>query len=234
MRAVRRTNGENFGTLYDSMQTSAALYALVSEAALLSAAGLLLGKDPTELSATGHMLRMDSRDSKRNQLAWHQESSYYRQNINGDRGIVCWIPMFDITLEHGPVVVCPGSHKAGNVGAGSSGKGDYGTSEQYEISADIVDQYERRAVLVRGGDALLFHMDLFHRSGDNESEEIRFAAGVRFHTMTADDFLPGRMQYVPNPRAQERRKAQLQRMADLRAPGAPGGLAPAIRQEGTT
>ena len=43
----------------------------------------------------------------------------------------------------------------------SSGKKDYGTSEQYEMPGEIVARYEVVGVPARAGDAVLFHLDLF-------------------------------------------------------------------------
>ena len=133
------------------------------------------------------------------------------QNVDGNRGVVVWIPLHVLRPEHGPVEVCPESQRGGHIEIVSSGKADYSTSEQYEIPPHIIDRYHPCAVAPRPGDALLFHMHMFHRSGPNTSNEIRFVAGVRFHTMTADDFLPGRPQYAANVKVLARRNARFGR-----------------------
>ena len=40
------------------------------------------------------------------------------------------------------------------------------------------------------GDAVFFNMLLFHRSGKNISNELRFTIQSRYHVSTADDFIP--------------------------------------------
>jgi len=77
-------------------------------------------------------------------------------------------------------------------------KKNYGVSEQYKIPDECVDKYDPISITADAGDVIFFHMDLFHRSGINATGQIRFAAGVRFHQMLTEDFLPGRLIYKPN------------------------------------
>ncbi len=198
MIRFRQEAPELFGALYDSAQTSVALQQLCCDETLVRAAAVLLDEDETGLSTTGAMLRIDAPGDRRNRLEWHQESSYYTQNLSGEHGIVAWIPMQHLSLSHGPIMLCPGSHAIGKIPVESSGKEDDGTSEQYVMPAELIAQFETVSVQDRAGDAVLFHMDLFHRSGHNSSKEIRFVAGARYHRMLTADFVPGRLQYVEN------------------------------------
>jgi len=110
-----------FGELYDTMQTSLSLQQLVQEKHICQKAAELIQEKDDGLCTTGHMLRMDLPNDTRNLLHWHQESSYYPQNKKG-HGLVAWIPMMHITPQHGSIMICPGSHKHGNVPIASSGK----------------------------------------------------------------------------------------------------------------
>ncbi len=198
MMDLRQRAPEWFGALYDSAQTSVALQRVGCDGFLTRAAATLLGEDPSGLSTTGYMLRMDAPGDNRNRLEWHQESSYYRQNACSDHAIVAWMPMQNLSIDHGPIEVCPGSHRAGRIEVASSGKKDYRTSQQYEVPDDLVARHDVVPVLAQAGDAVLFHMDLFHRSGRNTSGEFRFTAATRYHRMLTEDFVPGRLQYLEN------------------------------------
>jgi ectoine hydroxylase-related dioxygenase (phytanoyl-CoA dioxygenase family) len=209
MIRFRQEKPEWFGALYDTIQTSSALYSLIHTAAMQSAAAELLSQSPEDLCATGHMVRMDPPHDTRNVLKWHQESFYYSQNISGKHGLVCWIPLQDVGKEHGNVWFCPGSHRAGRLETESLGKKDYISSEQFTVSQETIDKYKPVQITAKAGDVVFFHMDLLHRSGENVSGRIRFTAGVRFHCMLKDDFLPGRLIYKPNEMVEKHRAAKL-------------------------
>ena len=197
----RSESPQQFGMFYDTMQTSVALFQLTCARVLVDTAATLLGDTIHGLSATGHMTRMDAPNDDRNSLEWHQEAAYYRQNRVPGHGIVVWTPLHDLTREHGPVIVCPGSHTRGLLDVAGTGKGDYHKSQQYQLPEDVVAQYEPHQVVANAGDALFFHMSLFHRSGANVSRRIRFVAGARYHRILTDDFVPGRLVYKPNETA---------------------------------
>jgi ectoine hydroxylase-related dioxygenase (phytanoyl-CoA dioxygenase family) len=186
-----------FSALYDSMQTSTALYRVTTAPPLAAAAAMLLN-DEGCLSQTGNSLRMDAPGDRRNALDWHQDCSYFEQNRNGCNGSVCWVPLHNLTLEHGPVMVCPGSHALGRIQPRSSAAEPGRSSQQHRVPDDVVSRFEHRPVIARAGDAAFMHMDTIHRSGVNTSDEIRFTALVRFHRILAEDFVPGLLAYQPN------------------------------------
>ena len=59
------------------------------------------------------LLRIDSPIDKKNQLKWHQDSGYFRQNKNGYNGINCWAPLTNLKFEMGPLEFLAKSHKNG-------------------------------------------------------------------------------------------------------------------------
>lgn len=195
---LRRRDPKMFGAFYDTLQVSLVVSRLPSAPELLEISARLLDDDVVGLAATGQMLRMDPPHDSRNSLDWHQESSYYQQNANSKNGLVVWIPMHDMVESVGPVTFCRGSHLRGRITIDSSGKGDYETSEQFRIPEQEVAKFDPVSAICEAGDAVFFHMDVFHRSGINTSERFRFSCGARFHRMTSDDFVPGRFRYHPN------------------------------------
>jgi phytanoyl-CoA hydroxylase len=95
---------------------------------------------------------------------WHQDSFYFPFDRRPQVGV--WLALTDATPENGPLWVLPGSH----------------TEPVHEVVADrrehanyayveIVDHDTSGAlpVLMKAGDLLLFHSNLFHKSTDNAS-----------------------------------------------------------------
>jgi len=195
----RKNDKELFGAMYDSIQTSAVLNSAVCNLKTLSLASNILDCEIEGLSTSGIMLRMDAPQDNRNRLEWHQESSYYKQNLKGQNGVVFWSPLHKLTKEYGPIEVCRGSHKEGRVAMSHKADNkDINVSEQYQIKSSFIDKYEKPKIIISPGDTICFNMDLFHRSGFNTSNKFRFAIGVRFHKMFEEDFLPGINTYLPN------------------------------------
>ena len=61
---------------------------------------------------------------------------------------------------------------------------------QIPVPEKFIEKYDDVVVPINAGDAVFFNMLLFHRSGQNVSNQIRFAVQGRFHTSTSDDFIP--------------------------------------------
>ena len=145
---------------------------------------------PSDLSVSEPMCRLDVPNDKRNTLDWHQERSFFPQNRNGLNGLVCWIPLTDITEEMGPMHISPRSHTEGQLKLSNITKKNASYTTQIHVPEEIVSKYEDLVVRVNAGDAVFFNMLLFHRSGQNISNKVRLATQGRFHTSTADDFIP--------------------------------------------
>ena len=195
---LRRDEPKMFGMIYDAIQLSAPIHRLCCEDSLLDAVGHAWGVDPAGIAVTGHMLRMDPPNDTRNSLDWHQDSTYYDQNLHGENGLVVWIPMHFVDSKIGSLLVCPGSQKAGQVEYVMSDPTDASASKQRRVPPEIVARYSPTQVTANAGDALILNMDTVHRSGVNSTSKLRFVAGYRYHKMLTDDFLPGKMRFHPN------------------------------------
>lgn len=199
MLRFRTERPELFGHLFDTVQTSTALWRLGSERKICDIAAELMGDSENGLSVTDMLLRMDAPNDTRNKLEWHQDSSYFRQNDLGVNGCVCSMSMRDVPLENGPLEILPGSHSVGRIDVPSSDKKDTITSEQYRIPLDIVERFSSKQILMNAGDAIFFNFDLIHRSGFNASPFFRFTAIARYHRMLTADFKAGRLVYRTRP-----------------------------------
>ena len=186
----RQKDPESFGAIYDSLKTSLTLTQLITDNKVVDFVAKFLKIKPSDLSISEPMCRLDVPNDKRNTLDWHQERSFFPQNRNGLNGLVCWIPLTDITEEMGPMHISPRSHAEGQLKLSNKTKKNTSYTTQIPVPEEFVSKYEDLAVRANAGDAVFFNMLLFHRSGQNISNKIRLATQGRFHTSTADDFIP--------------------------------------------
>ena len=185
----RKSDPKRFSLLYDSTQTSASIMELLTSELIAKYSANLLDTKNNELCITEGMIRMDAPGDKRNIAGWHQEISYLRNN-----GLVIWIPLSDITPDLGQLQVCPKSHHEGElkVVQNKNLPGDASTVSVDEVEPEYIAKYSIMDVEIKKGDVLFFDTELFHRSGVNTSNRMRFSCQVRHAINTAEDFVPFR------------------------------------------
>ena len=185
----RKSDPKRFSLLYDSTQTSVSIMELLTSELIAKYSANLLDTKNNELCITEGMIRMDAPGDKRNIAGWHQEISYLRNN-----GLVIWIPLSDITPDLGPLQVCPKSHHEGElkVVQNKNLPGDASTVSVDEVGPEYIAKYSIMDVEIKKGDVLFFDTELFHRSGVNTSNRMRFSCQIRHAINTAEDFVPFR------------------------------------------
>ena len=198
---LRKNDRESFGAIYDSLKTSLSVTHLVTEDKVIQYAAEFLKTSVSDLAISEPMCRLDVPNDKRNNLGWHQEQSYFPQNRNGLNGLVCWIPLVDITEEMGAIHITPKSFLEGAIKlhGDNDTKKDSLKSTQINVPEKLVEKYDDVVVPVNEGDVVFFNMLMFHRSGKNLSSKIRFAIQSRIHIATADDFCPFELINYYNP-----------------------------------
>jgi len=198
---LRKNDREFFGAIYDSLKTSMSVAHLVTEDKVIQYVAEFLKTSVSDLAISEPMCRLDVPNDKRNNLDWHQEQSYFPQNRNGLNGLVCWIPLTDVTKEMGAIHICPKSFLEGTIKlcGDNDTKNDDLQSTQINVPEKLVKKYDDVVVSVNEGDAVFFNMLMFHRSGMNLSSKIRFAIQSRIHIATTDDFCPFELINYYNP-----------------------------------
>lgn len=186
----RKTNPDDFGAIYDSLKTSLSLTQIVTDDNVVKNIAKFLKITPSDLSISEPMCRLDVPNDLRNTLDWHQERSFFPQNRDGMNGLVCWIPLTDITEEMGAIHISPKSHLEGQLKLSSDKKQNATYTTQIPVPEKFIEKYDDVTVSVNAGDVVFFNMLLFHRSGKNISNHVRFAIQGRFHTSTSEDFIP--------------------------------------------
>ena len=195
----RKKDSKLFGAIYDSLKTSLTLTQLVSDDVIVDNVAKFLCVESSDVSISEPMCRLDVPNDKRNALEWHQERSFFPQNRDGLHSLVCWIPLTSVTEEMGAIHISPESHTGGLITSAQNEKKSELSTRQISVPEEHVKKYEDLVVPVDVGDVVFFNMLLYHRSGVNISDKVRFAVQSRFHTATADDFIPFELVNYYNP-----------------------------------
>ena len=118
-----------------------------------------------------------SKDSINHTVPPHQDWASMQGSINS---IVVWIPLINIDQKLGSIALVPGSHKEGLLAKKKSG------------SFGMVDKYKKEDFVsfdVKQGDIILFNSFLVHKSGNNNTDNIRWSCHMRYNDLDDKTFI---------------------------------------------
>ena len=108
--------------------------------------------------------------------------------------IQTWAPLiFDTTIQNGTIEIASGSHQEGI--ADQSWNEVEGGATQIIIEKSVVDKYPNGPVEMQVGELLLFSGYLFHRSGNNVSNQVRYSLVGMFHDINNIPFIAPKLSY---------------------------------------
>ena len=189
---LRKSNKEKFGLLFDSLQTLAINYEILSDTKVLKKVATLLKVNVSSITLTDVALRLDPPKDDRNSLGWHQDSSYFRQNDNGSNGVVLWTPVVLISANMGRLEFLKDSHRLGSLKIKKRIQKAKNKSSKRDIDQNKLTKFTKILKYdLNIGDSLLMNMDMVHRSGANLSKKFRISLIGRYHNMISKDFNSG-------------------------------------------
>jgi len=128
----------------------------------------LLG-DGALMSQVHHNCIMTKQPQYSTATGWHRDSRYW--NFQRAELISSWLALRDETVENGCLLVIPGSHliniEAQQLDAAQFLRTDL--AQNQSLLAQAVP------VTLRQGDVLLFHSNLFHAAGKNQTKATKFS-----------------------------------------------------------
>lgn len=134
--------------------------------------------------------RIDPPLITRKSTKWHQEIFY---TIPKSNFVQIWGPLIrDITKKNGGIEICLESHREGIAKQSCDSKLD---PNRFIIDNDIIDKYEKITIELNLGDLMIFNPNLFHRSGSNISNEVRYTNIGMFHNVEFPTFRPTQPSY---------------------------------------
>ena len=183
---LRKKNKDKFSLIYDLMQKNICLDFFCSQNKLANYAANFLNIKKDEMMMTSQF-RMDTPTDKRNIYDWHQDSAYDKLNHIPKNGVVLWMPLINTNKKNGTILVKPKSQKENNVYVLKKKLKKF-ISPQLTVPNSYLKKYKSKDIPVKTGDCLAIYPNLFHKSGDNRSNKIRFTILSRFNKILTTDF----------------------------------------------
>lgn len=163
------------GILYDAVKKLPSYVRLANCKKHEDLAKMLLTTDFPGFANRGYGVRMDHPDEDKFLTQWHQD---YVSQLCSLKGVVLWSPLRDVTLEMGPVRICPASHGDGVFPIVRDGDGSYGLKIRDEEK--IVARYRSIVPEVSAGDLVVMDYLTLHCSSPNRSHRTRWAMISRY------------------------------------------------------
>ena len=184
----RKNYRERFSAMYDSIQTSNLFQKLLFLSNLDLIANKFLKVDTDKLMVRHMQLRMDFPNDKRNSYGWHQDNAYDECNLNSKNGAVLWIPLVNTNKKNGTLVVKIGSQNSSFKCSEKVKKGTKFSSEQILVKKKFLKKYKSKSINCSKNSALATYCGIFHKSGNNTSDHIRFTIIIRYNNQFSKDF----------------------------------------------
>ena len=183
---LRIEDKDRFSLIYDLMQKNICLNFFCNSNKLPNLAANFLGIKNDEMMMT-IQFRMDTPSDQRNIYDWHQDSAYDKLNSIPSNGVILWMPMINTNKKNGTIVIKPKSQNEKNVYKIKK-KWKKFVSPQLTVPTSYLKKYRSKDVSVKTGDCLAMYPNLFHKSGNNTSKQIRFTILTRFNKILTKDF----------------------------------------------
>ena len=188
MLKFRKNYKKRFSAMYDSVQVSNQLQKIIFKSNLDMIANKFLDTDCDNLLVRGVQLRMDFPNDERNSYGWHQDNAYDEYNLNSKNGAVLWIPLMKTNQKNGTLVIKIGSEHSSFKCSEKIKKGSKYFSEQILVKKKFLKRFKSKSINCPKNSALATYCGVFHKSGTNKSDQIRFTIIVRYNNQFSKDF----------------------------------------------
>ena len=151
---------------------------LMRHPAILDLVRSLLGNDL--MVWTTHIYPKEPGDGRF--ISWHQDSAHW--GLDSNQVLSVWVALTDATRENGCMRMLPGSHHNGQVKHQDTRDPNNILTRGQTISNGIE---EDRSVWIelKAGEVSVHHVDMFHASTPNQSNQRRVGIAIRYITPSA-------------------------------------------------
>ena len=182
---LSKQSPKTLGPVQGGNHSGRAMFHLLTCAEILDIMEQLIG--PEIIASSIYRIRPKLPARPEGVVPWHQDSGYFHTSADAHLVPTCWVPLMNATIEAGCMEVLPRSHKQGvfrhykaNVLAPS-----------LTVHPDHLPELDPVPVPADIGDVVLMTNMTPHRSTDNRSGLIRWAADLRYNAPEAGDYGPG-------------------------------------------
>ena len=187
--ALEQVDHKFISDIYDTICCTPQFLRITTKAEISQCINQLTGHDlDNPMYVDQSKCRIDQPlDPYKRKVPWHQEIVYY---VPRSDFIQTWAPLIvDATVANGTIEICPGSH--GEIAKQSyhEGEDDY---YKYVVDDDVIKKYNPISVEMKLGQLLIFNSKLIHRSGNNQSNQVRYSLVGINHHISNENFIPQR------------------------------------------
>ena len=183
---IRSKDKGHFSKIYDIMQKNNSINEFCIENDLTSLAKKFLGIKSNNIMMRSQ-IRIDVPGDMRNTFDWHQDSAYDQLNATPSNGVVFWIPLLDAKIDKGALDIKPKSQCEKNIFTIKKKLKKF-QSPQLTVPDIALQRYQTKKIPVKKNNILALYANLFHKSGLNISNKIRFTIVARFNKILTNDF----------------------------------------------
>lgn len=181
----------------DALVVSSSVYRLLLDKNLSKKIAMLIGSKIENMVINEVNVRVDLPSifkalTLKIELPAHQESSYFRKNIDPINGAVVWIPLYDCGPTEGSLEIFPQTHKLGDI----EHSGKYLNPLQKKhfrntVSPEILKKYNSIRLNTKKGDCVIQHFALIHKTAYNlHKNRVRYTLLLRTANLLSQDFIP--------------------------------------------
>lgn len=176
--SANRTYGSE---VYDAAKQIPAFLRLVSHPAHEQLFRELRDGAIPAVAAGGYGMRIDNPNEDRFRANWHQE---YPAQLRSLDGLVYWSPLVPVTVDMGPVEICPGSQVEGPIPVFTRDKSNPEKTGAYSLTLKdeegLLKKYPHISPLTVPGDLVILDFLVLHASGHNRSKRSRWTMQLRY------------------------------------------------------
>ncbi len=183
------------GPVFSGNHSGRAMFNLLTCPEILDIMEQLVG--PEIIASSIYRLRPKLPERPEGVVPWHQDSGYFDTCADTHLVPTCWVPLMNATVEAGCMEVLPRSHKQGVVRHYRANL----LAPSLTIHPDHLPDPEPIPVPADIGDIVLLTNMTPHRSTDNTSGLIRWAADLRYNAPEAGDYGPGEAGFLARSNA---------------------------------
>ena len=188
---LRKKNRKAFSNIYNTMQISNEILKVGYNEKIQSLAARYLNISKSNFALRNVQFRIDLPKENQNTYGWHQDNAYYKYNTLAKNGVIFWIPLVNANLNNGTLIIKPDSFNCDISCSSKKGfKKNLFSSEQILVKPNILKKFGKEiSVDVNQNDGLITTAGIFHKSGINNSDHVRFSLIVRFNNIFSNDFI---------------------------------------------
>lgn len=183
---LRLKNRKKFSMIYELMQKNASLQEFCFENDFVNLSNNFLKNKEKNLTLRVQF-RMDPPTDRNNLYDWHQDSAYDNFNSKPSNGVILWTPLLDAGVNTGALEVKPGSQIEKNRFFVKNKWKRY-LSPQLNVPKKYLKKYSTKVIPVTKNSCLCMFANMFHKSGINQSEKVRFTIIARLNKLNSKDF----------------------------------------------